>query len=224
MESGHEVFSFNIFNHTIPVAPSIVTQWVFMAVIIVLALLATRNLKKVPNKRQTVVESIVLTIRGLVDSNMGSEYRGFFVPYIGTLAIFLTFLNLSGLIGVEPATGDLSVTFAFAFLTFIIINVNAIGKLGLGGYLSGYVKPYAPMLPLNIIEKVTIPFSMTLRLFCNMLIGTIVLGLVYEGMGHFAYVVPIPLHFFFDVFDGLIQMFVFITLTMVYTKSSASHH
>lgn len=224
MNSSHEVFSFNIFNHTIPVTSSIVTQWVFMAVIIVLALLVTRNLKKVPSKRQTAVESIVLTIRGLVDSNMGSEYRGFFVPYIGTLAIFLTFLNLSGLIGVEPATGDLSVTFAFAILTFIIINVNAIGKLGLGGYLSGYVKPYAPMLPLNIIEKVTIPFSMTLRLFCNMLIGTIVLGLVYEGMGHYAFIVPIPLHFFFDVFDGLIQMFVFITLTMVYTKSSASHH
>lgn len=218
------VFSFNFFNHSIAVTSSIVTQWVIMAIIIVLVLILTRNISKVPNKKQSVLEILVTSINGLVSSNMGNEYKRFFVPYVGTLAVYLGFLNLSGLVGIEPATKDINVTFAFAILTFLIINTNAIMKSGLGGYLKGYVQPYAPMLPLNIIEKVTIPFSLTLRLFCNMLLGTIVLGLVYEGMGHFAFIAPIPLHAFFDVFDGLIQMFVFMMLTMIYTKSAASHH
>lgn len=218
------VFSFNFLNHTINVTSSIVTQWAIMAIIIILALILTKTINKVPDKKQSILEMLVTTINNLVSANMGKEYKSFFVPYIGTLGVFLCFLNLSGLVGIEPSTKDINVTFGFALLTFFIINGNAIMKSGMGGYLKGYIQPYAPMLPLNIIEKITIPFSLTLRLFCNMLIGTIVLGLVYSGLGHFAFIVPIPLHAFFDAFDGLIQMFVFMMLTMVYTKSGASHH
>jgi F0F1-type ATP synthase, subunit a len=222
MEVG-TVFDVNIFNHAFAVTSSIVTQWIIMAFIIILTLIFTRNLNKIPDKSQSVIEMIVTTVNGLVSSNMGNEYKRFFVPYVGTLAVFLTFLNLSGLVGIEPSTKDINVTLTFALMTFFLINGNAIKKKGLGGYLKGYVEPYAPMLPLNMIEKLTIPFSLCLRLFCNMLVGAMVLGLVYSGLGHFAFIIPIPIHFFFDVFDGLIQMFVFIMLTMVYTKIGASH-
>lgn len=217
------VFMFNLFNHEIAVTESIVTQWAIMVIIIILAIVLTRNLSKIPGKRQTILEIIVQTINNQVISNMGNEYKKFFVPYVGTLAIFLAFLNLSGLIGVEPSTKDINVTAAFALMTFVIINANAIMKCGIGGYLKGYIKPYAPMLPLNLIEKLTIPFSLCLRLFCNMLVGSMVLGLVYSSMGHFAFLAPIPIHGFFDVFDGLIQMYVFMMLTMVYTKIGATH-
>ena len=217
------IFNLSLFDHTVAVTSSIVTQWFIMAVIIILTLVFTRSLKKVPDKKQTVVEMVVTTMNGLVSSNMGNDYKRFFVPYVGTLAVFLTFLNMSGLVGIEPSTKDINVTLSFALMTFFLINANAIRKKGLAGYLKGYVEPYVPMLPLNIIEKLTIPFSLCLRLFCNMLVGSMVLGLVYSGLGHFAFIVPIPIHFFFDVFDGLIQMFVFIMLTMVYTKIGASH-
>lgn len=217
------VFIFNFFNHKISVTSSIVTQWIFMVVIILLAIVLTRNLNKIPNKKQGILEIIVQTINNLVVSNMGNEYKKFFVPYVGTLGVFLFFLNLSGLIGIEPSTKDINVTLAFALMTFVIINANAINKSGIGGYLKGYIKPFAPMLPLNLIEKLTIPFSLCLRLFCNMLVGSMVLGLVYNGLGHFAFLIPIPIHAFFDVFDGLIQMFVFMMLTMVYTRIGAEH-
>jgi F-type H+-transporting ATPase subunit a len=92
-----------------------------------------------------------------------------------------------------------------------------------GGYLKGYLKPYAPMIVMNVIEKITLPLSLCLRLFCNMLVGAMVLGLVYGALGHFAFVIPVPLHFFFDLFDGIIQMFVFVMLTMVYTKIGVEH-
>jgi F-type H+-transporting ATPase subunit a len=220
--SPETAFQFNLFSHTIAVSQSIVTQWVVMAVIVILALLLTRNLGRIPSKKQSVLEMVVTMINNFVGSTMGNEYKRFFIPYIGTMAVFFTFLNLSGLIGVEPSTADINVTAAFALMTFFIVNGNAIMKHGLGGYLHGYIKPFAPMLPLNVIEKFTIPFSLCLRLFCNMTVGAIVIGLVYEAMGHFAFIVPIAVHGFFDVFDGLIQVFVFMLLTMVYTKIAAT--
>lgn len=214
-------FSFNFLNHNINVTGSVVVQWCVMVIIVAFALIATRKLKKVPDKKQSIVEMLVETVNGLVKSNMGDNYKKY-VPFIGTLVIYLSVLNLTGLIGVETATKDFNVTAAFALVTFFLIQYNGIKKTGLGGYFKSYVKPFWPMLPMNLIEKFTVPISLCLRLFINMLVGSIVMGLVYQGMGHLAFIIPVPLHFYFDIFDGIIQMFVFIMLTMVYVKMSAS--
>ncbi len=222
--NAEPIFEFDLFNHTMAVTRSITIQWVVMAIIIVLALLVTRNLGKVPTKRQTVIEMLVNLFNGLVGSNMGSEYKKTFVPYIGTLGIFMFIMNASGLVGVAPSTKDINVTLTFAMISFFVINGNAIAKNGLGGYVHSYFKPYALMLPMNLIEKFTIPLSLCLRLFINMLVGTILMELVYMGMGHLAFIVPVPLHFFFDLFVAVIQTFVFMMLTMVYTKTAAEHH
>ena len=217
------VFEFDFMGHTIDVSVSIVTQWVIMACIIVATLLLTRNIGKIPDKKQCVLEMFVLMINKLVNANMGSSYARTFVPYIGALAVFMASLNLSGLVGIEPSTKDINVTATFALITFVLINANAIKRMGFGGYMKGYISPYAPMLPLNIIEKLTIPLSLCLRLFINMLVGTMIMVLVYEGLGHLAFIIPIPLHFFFDIFVGIIQTFVFMMLTMVYIKTAAEH-
>ena len=107
-----------------------------------------------------------------------------------------------------------------ALISAVVINGNSIAKNGLGGYLHGYIKPYAFMLPMNIIEKFTIPLSLCLRLFINMLVGVVFMELTYMALGHFAFVVPIPLHFFFDLFVAVIQTYVFVMLTIVFTKTS----
>jgi F-type H+-transporting ATPase subunit a len=216
------VFNMDILGHPVEVTSSVVTQWFFMAVIIILVVLLTRNVGKIPTKMQSVLEMIVTATSGLVGSNMGKEYKKFYVRYIGAMGIFLLFLNTSGLFGIVPATKDLNVTGAFALMTFFLINANSIKENGLLGYLHGYLKPAVPMLPLNIIEKITIPLSLTLRLFINMVVGTIIIELVYHGLGYFAFLVPVPLHFFFDLFVGVIQTFVFMMLTMVYVKTAAA--
>ena len=218
------VFKLNIFNHSFNVTTSIVTQWAIMVIIVGLTLILTRNLGKVPSRTQTILEIIVTAVNNFVTSNMGSEYKKFFVPYIGTMGVFICFLNLSGLVGIEPSTKDINVTLAFALMTFVLINANSILKLGLGKYLMSYLQPYPAMLPLNIIEKLAVPFSLCLRLFCNTLVGALIVALVYMIMGYFAFIVPVPLHFFFDIFDGLMQTYVFMMLTMVYTKISATHY
>jgi F-type H+-transporting ATPase subunit a len=166
---------------------------------------------------------LVNLFNGLVGSNMGQEYKKAFVPYIGTLGIFMFMLNSSGLVGVAPSTKDINVTLTFAMISFFVINGNVVAKHGVGGYLLSYFRPYPLMLPMNIIEKVTVPLSLCLRLFINMLVGTILMELIYMGMGHLAFIVPVPLHFFFDLFVAVIQTFVFMMLTMVYTKMGAEH-
>ena len=218
--NAQEVFEFTVSGYTFTVTMSVILQWVIMAVIIVAVLLATRGLTKVPSKRQTVVEMIVNLFNGLVSTNLGNGYKKRFVPFIGTLGIFIACMNLTGLVGFAPATKDLNVTLVLALIAAVAINANAIANNGVGGYLHGYLKPFPFMLPMNIIEKLTIPLSLCLRLFINMLVGMVFIELTYEALGHFAFILPVPLHFFFDLFVALIQTYVFMMLTIIFTKTS----
>lgn len=219
--NAHEVLEFSVFNQTFVLTMSVILQWVIMAVIIVSVLLLTRNFEKLPSKKQTVIEMIVNLFNGLVCSNLGNEYKKRFVPFIGTLGIFIVMMNMTGLVGFAPSTRDINVTLTLALASAFVINANSIVHNGLGGYLHSYFKPYPFMLPMNLIEKVTVPLSLCLRLFINMLVGVIFMELIYMAMGKLAFVIPVPLHFFFDLFVAVIQTYVFIMLTIVFTKTAA---
>jgi len=220
------LFNIKFFGYNIGIGESIIVQWCIIALIAILCIGFTRNLKIIPNTKQNIIEIIMDAINNLVRDNMGEEYMGF-VPYIATLAIFLTFVNLTGLIGVKPATVDYSVALALALITFFVVQWYAIKKIGLGHYFKGYVEPYAFILPINLIERVMLPVSLSFRLFGNMTAAVVILDLAYRGLGGlngFAQLlVPIPLHFYFDLFDGLIQMVIFVMLTMVNIKVIAEH-
>lgn len=221
--NAHEVFEFSVSNHTFVVTMSVILQWVIMAVIIISVLLLTRKLEKIPSKKQTVIEMVVNLFNGLVCSNLGNEYKKRFVPFIGTLGIFIVMMNMTGLVGFAPSTKDINVTLTLALASAFVINANSIAHNGLGGYLHSYFKPYPFMLPMNLIEKVTVPLSLCLRLFINMLVGVIFMELIYMAMGKLAFVIPVPLHFFFDLFVAVIQTYVFIMLTIVFTKTAVEH-
>lgn len=221
--NAHEVFEFSVSNHTFVVTMSVILQWVIMAVIMISVLLLTRNLGKIPSKKQTVIEMVVNLFNGLVCSTLGNEYKKKFVPFIGTLGIFIVLMNMTGLVGFAPSTRDINVTLTLALVAAFVINANAIVHNGVGGYLHSYFKPYPFMLPMNLIEKVTVPLSLCLRLFINMLVGVIFMELIYMAMGKLAFVVPVPLHFFFDLFVAVIQTYVFIMLTIVFTKTATEH-
>lgn len=209
---------------------SIIVQWVIMALIIIVAIILTRNLKSRPDRKQTVLEMLVTWIRDLVDSNMGKEYRKF-VPFIGTIGIYLILLNLVGIFAIKPPTSDLSTTLGLAIVSFTVVNGYAMKSNGVLGYIKGLAHPMAFMFPLNLMERGVYLFTLTLRLFGNILVGTIIIDLVYNGLvsylgtsllGKFGFVfglgLPIPLHFFFDLFDGAIQTFIFMMLTMANIK------
>lgn len=222
MEEAKILFDIQLFGYNIEIAESIVLQWFIMALIVILSILLTRNLKKEPDKKQTVVEMFVTGVNNVVRTNMGEHYLGF-VPFIGTLVLFLLTMNIFGLFGFEPPTREYPVTIAMGAITFIVIQAYTIKKHGLVGYFLGFTKPIVPLLPINIMERIMLPVSLSLRLFGNILAGTVIMGLIYGSLGKFAIAVPVPLHFYFDLFDGTIQMVIFVMLTMVNIKLIAEH-
>ena len=114
-----------------------------------------------------------------------------------------------------------------AIITFFIVQINAIKKNGFGHYLKGYAHPFAFLLPLNLVERFVLPVSLSLRLFGNMTAAVVVLDLVYNSLAKVAWVaqlgIPVPVHAFFDIFDGGMQMFIFVMLTMVNIKVVEEH-
>lgn len=204
---------FHIFG--LPVTETVTTTWLIMLVIILIAWLGGRNLEKIPGKFQNVMELIVDGISGLTRSTMGEDKMGF-APYIGTLGFYLVIANLIGLIGIRPPTADLNTTFALSLITFFMTQYFGLRSQGVG-YLTGLAKPFAILLPINIIGEIANPISLAFRLFGNIVGGYIIMSLVYSVM---PIIVPVPLHAYFDVFSGVLQTFIFMMLTMVYVSGA----
>lgn len=209
------------------VTNSIIVQWGIMLFVIAGAMLLTRNLEKVPSNRQSLVELLVDFVNNIVEDTMGTGTKKF-VPYIGTLGIFILIMNLTGLIGIEPPTKGYSVTLALALISFLVIQAYAIKKKGLIKYFKGYAEPIGLLLPINIMERIMLPISLSLRLFGNIMAASIIIELVYTSLNKLfsglpQLLVPIPLHFYFDIFDGGIQTAIFVILTMINIKIVAEH-
>lgn len=226
MEAVENFYSFNIGGLTFNITPYLVIQWVIIILIALVSVWLTRSLKEIPDKKQNVAELFVETVTKVVSQNMGEEFLGF-VPFIGALAIYLLSMNMTGLFGVAPPTKDYTVALSLASISFIVIQAYAIKRLGIIHYFTGYAKPFAFMLPLNIMERIMLPISLSLRLFGNMLSATIIMDLLYEALGHATWIaqigIPVPLHFYFDIFDGTIQMVIFVMLTMINIKLTVEH-
>ncbi|MGV8980042.1 F0F1 ATP synthase subunit A [Clostridium sp.] len=210
--------SVNLFGYNFQITLSLIIQWVIVLGLSLLIAFINLNLKKIPDKKQSVVEIFVEFVGKTVEDTMGKSFKNF-VPFIGTLGIYLLAMNLVGLFGIKPPTTDFSVTVGMSLITFIVIQGYTIKKGGVWHYFTGYAKPVAILLPINIMERIMLPVSLSLRLFGNMFAATIIMELAYTGLSKIAWVaqlgIPIPLHMYFDLFDGTIQMVIFVMLTMI---------
>ena len=202
----------------LPLTETLVNTWLVMGVLIIVSLLLIRNLQVIPGKAQVIAETIVTAIDNLTESTMGKDKMKF-APYMLALFMFLGLANIVGLIGGRPPTADLNVTVSLALMTFFMTQGFGLASKGLGGYLKGYLEPLPLLLPINIIGELANPVSLSFRLFGNMLGGVIIMGLLYSAMTGFTFIalaVPIPFHFYFDIFSGLLQSFIFVMLSMVF--------
>ena len=227
MELTHPIFSFNIGKLVIDIKPEAIIQLVLVLLIGILAWWATKDLKRRPTgKKQVLVEYIYTTIQNVVNANMGEQY-GDMIPFIGTLAVFIVTMNLLGLVGITPVTNNFSVTLALGLISFVVIQGYTMKKIGIGHYFLGYGQPMLMMLPINVIERVMLPVSLSLRLFGNILAASFLVELVYESLDKIAWIaqigLPVPLHANFDIFDGCIQMVIFVMLTMINIKITVEH-
>lgn len=173
----------------------------------------------VPKGLANIVEMIVELLDGIVKGTMG-KHAGPFKNYIGSIFIFILFSNLSGLFGLRPPTADYGVTFPLGILTFTLITFNKFKYQKVSGVIKGLCDPWPFWLPINLIGDFAVPISLSLRLFANILSGTVMMSLVYGLLSTIAYAWPAALHVYFDMFSGAIQTYVFCMLTMTYITSA----
>ena len=168
-----------------------------------------------PNAVQNAVEMIVELLDNVVKGNMGHHAKSY-LNYVEVLMAFIFLSNISGLFGLRPPTADFGTTFALALITFVMIEYAWIKSKGIR-FVKDLFEPFPIFLPVNIISEFATPVSMSLRLFGNVLAGTIMLGLWYSLLPWFAKIgVPAFLHAYFDLFSGAIQTYVFGMLTMTF--------
>lgn len=225
----HEI---EVFGIQVQIAQSVINMWYIMAVLTLLALgvnihIKRGGFKKMPeSKFQLCIEAFVEFFYNISRSTMGEKNAGL-APYIGTIGIFLLISNLVGLFGIRKVpTTDYSVALGFAMTTFFVVQYHQLRAHGLKGYFKELFEPFPLFLPLKILEKVTPILSLSLRLFGNITAGVIIMELVYgalRSLSVFAMAfIPVPLHFYFDIFDGFLQTMVFVILTMEFTANATA--
>lgn len=221
----HDVFSYKLFGQTLYITNTHICVLIVMLVIIAFAIVANRVIKRAvvtdtPGIFQNIVELIVEMLENLVTGVMGKSASKF-VNYISTIFIFIFISNISGLFGLRPPTAYYGVTFPLALITFGMIHYNKLKHQKVKGVIKGLCEPWPIWLPINLIGDVAVPISLSLRLFANVLSGTVMLSLVYSLLPVFVKIgIPAFLHIYFDLFSGAIQTFVFCMLTMTYVSDA----
>lgn len=193
---------------------SILIIGVILIGIAVVARLKLKDTDGKPGAFQNAIELVVEMLDGMVTSTMGKKGIPF-CNYIGVLFLFILFSNLSGLLGLRPPTADYGVTLALGLITFFIIQINNIRYNKVGAFTELF-KPLPFLFPINLVGEIAVPISLSLRLFGNVLAGTVIMALLYGLLSQVAFFWPGALHAYFDVFSGAIQTYVFCMLTMVF--------
>jgi F-type H+-transporting ATPase subunit a len=200
------------------VTTPVVATWGVMAALTLLSLLVTRRLSSTPGAGQTVAELIVETLDNEIRATIpGDPSR--FRTLIGTLLLFVLIANWCSLVpGAEPPTAHLETDAALAAIVFVSGIGWGIRAQGLGGWLASFARPSWVMIPLNLVEQITRHFSLTVRLFGNVMSGVFVVGIVLSLAG---LLVPIPL-MALDLLTGAVQAYIFATLALVFIGSAVS--
>lgn len=200
----------------IPVSESVVVTWGIMLLLVLLSIIFVRNLKMVPGKVQCCIETLIGWLNGFFYDILGEEGKRY-IPYLCTVILYIGCANLTGIVGVTPPTKDLNVTAGLALMSIVLIEYAGIHARGPKGWLKSFAEPMPLIAPINVLEVFIRPLSLCMRLFGNVLGSFVVMELIKIVV---PMVVPVPFSFYFDIFDGLIQAYVFVFLTSLFIKEA----
>ena len=206
-----------VFGLSIP--ESVVVSWGIMAFLVIGSILLTRNLRVDHiTKRQAILETVVTTINDFFVGLLGESGKRY-VPYLMSVALYIGCSNLIGVFGIKPPTKDLNVTAALALMSICLIEYAGIHARGGVGFLKSLAAPTPIMAPMNVLEVAIRPTSLCMRLFGNVLGAFVIMELIKLVVPVF---VPAIFSLYFDLFDGLIQTYVFVFLTSLFMKETKS--
>lgn len=197
----------------IPIYESVVVTWIIMAVLILVSVLLTRNMRiDHISKRQALVELLVTKLTGLVEGMIGERGKSY-VPWLTTVLLYIGVANMFGLFGFKSPTKDLNVTIALAAMSIILVEAAGIYHLGIRKWLHKFIEPVPVVAPINLMELVTRPLSLCMRLFGNVLGAFVIMEMIKIVV---PVILPAVLSVYFDIFDGVLQAYVFVFLTSLY--------
>ncbi len=197
---------------------TIVFTWALMLVMVVGSRLITRKLST-GHKRsrwQNLLEIVVTGIEGQIE-DVGLRHPRKYIGFLGTLFLFVGMASLCTIIpGYEPPTGSLSTTVALALCVMVAVPLFGIEGQGLGGYLKSYLQPTVIMLPFNIISEVSRTLALAVRLFGNMMSGTMIIGILVSIT---PFIFPIVMTVL-GLLTGMVQAYIFSILAAVYIAAA----
>lgn len=242
------IFEFNFAGMDIMITQTVVTTWAIMLFMLLIFSWGTKRLQLKPTKKQVVFEMIYSFYDWLAE-NVLKKWKHRFMPYVSALITFILLSNLipffpiptlnildfkeQGLkiFAIYPAfrspSADLCTTLGLGLMTAFMFVYNGIKVHGALGYFKEFLEPSPLMLPIHLMGEIAKPFAIALRLFGNILGGTIIMMIFYMfalnvkigGFLPLTFLVA-PLHLYFDVFIGLVQSFIFTMLTMVFIATA----
>lgn len=215
-----EVFGFDVNGVHIGFDESTVVSWIIMAVMTVVAILLTRNLKVSGNisKRQMILEMCYEKAEAFFKTTMGSKVEKY-IPWLMSMALFIGVSNMIGLFGFKPPTKSMQVTAAMALTSIVLVEYCAFKDKGLLGRFKAFTKPVWIVTPINILEVLTKPLSLCMRLFGNIIAAFTIMELV-KAVPFMKFGFPAVFSLYFDLFDGLLQAYIFVFLTSIYLQEA----
>lgn len=201
---------------------TIINTWVVMGILVLVSWFVTRRLtsRVPPSRGQSVLEVLVQLLRNQI-REVSQQEPGPYLPFVGTLFLYIAMSNLLAIVpGFDPPTGSLSTATALAVSVFVAVPAFGIGQQGVGNYLKQYVQPTVLMLPFNIVGELSRTLALAVRLYGNMMSGTVI-GMIL--LGFVPLFVPIVMQLF-GLLTGMIQAYIFAVLAMVYIASATQAH
>lgn len=197
---------------------TIVFTWLVMALMVIGSWLVTRHLSAEPalSPGQNLLEVLIDLIRNQI-REVSQQRADPYLPFVGTLFLFIALANLLAIVpGYQPPTGSLSTTAALALCVFVAVPLYGIIKQGLLGYFKQYLRPTPLMLPFNVISEISRTVALAIRLFGNVMSGTVIAAIILSVAPLFF---PIVLQVL-GLLTGMVQAYIFAILAMVYIAAA----
>lgn len=198
--------------------------WIAMAIVFLIFYLAARNPQMVPQGIQNVMESFIDFLNNLMEGVLGVHGSKYMAPFVITLFMFILIANELGMlpqVGMHWTSPTNDINTCFGLSVTVAIGVYVVGVVRNGmAHFKHFVSPSVAFLPLHLLDELTKPLTMALRLFGNILAGEILLIVLYQLT---PWIIP-EFWVMFSLFVGFLQAFIFTMLTLTSYATIFAHH
>ena len=222
MNISPDAIVYYVWNGLEVINATIVFTWIVMLFLLTASWLITRKITSDSqiSRWQNMLETVVVMINNQI-REVSRQEPAQYLPFVGTIFLFIITANIMGVIpGFITPTGSLSTTVALALCVLIAVPVFGIAQRGPRAYLKSYLQPTVLMLPFNIIGEISRTLALSVRLYGNMMSGTVIIAILLSLVPLFFPVVMQLL----GLITGVIQAYIFAILALVYITSASQTH